>query len=209
MNIVFYTQELGKTINKLMELNTENVRVVETINHLMNLTLEMVEHIKVIVKNAQELNYKNGEKQIENTTTNITENINKNNRFFYCAKASKKDRNEGLDNFEDKKSRKWRDDKGMKFTGSGNPRIEVDKNIHPTVKPTKLMEYLIKLITPKGGVVLDLFMGSGSTGKAAVKNGFNFIGIEREKEYFDIAKARIEHAKGTGLFKPEINPDEL
>jgi site-specific DNA-methyltransferase (adenine-specific) len=130
-------------------------------------------------------------------------------RFFYCPKASKKDRNEGLDNFEDKKSRKWRDDKGMKFTGSGNPRKEVDKNIHPTVKPTKLMEYLIKLITPKGGVVLDPFMGSGSTGKAAIKNDFNFIGIEREKEYFDIAKARIEHAKGSRLFKPEINQDEL
>jgi hypothetical protein len=82
-------------------------------------------------------------------------------------------------------------------------------NFHATVKPTKLMEYLIKLITPKGGVVLDPFMGSGSTGKAAIKNDFNFIGIEREKEYFDIAKARIEHAKGSGLFKPEINQDEL
>ena len=96
--------------------------------------------------------------------------------------------------FEDKKSRKWRDDKGMKFTGSGNPRKEVDKNIHPTVKPTKLMEYLIKLITPPGGIVMDPFMGSGSTGKAAVSKNFQFIGIEREKEYFDIAKARIEHA---------------
>jgi site-specific DNA-methyltransferase (adenine-specific) len=83
------------------------------------------------------------------------------------------------------------------------------KNIHPTVKPTKLMEYLIKLITPKGGVVLDPFMGSGSTGKAAIKNDFNFIGIEREKEYFDIAKARIEYVKGSGLFAPEINQDEL
>jgi site-specific DNA-methyltransferase (adenine-specific) len=71
------------------------------------------------------------------------------------------------------------------------------------------MEYLIKLVTPKGGVVLDPFMGSGSTGKAAIKNDFNFIGIEREKEYFDIAKTRIEHAKGSGLFKPEINQDEL
>jgi DNA modification methylase len=96
-------------------------------------------------------------------------------RFFYCGKASKNDRNEGLES----------------------------KSTHPTVKPTKLMEYLIKLITPKGGVVLDPFMGSGSTGKAAIKNDFNFIGIEREKEYFDIAKARIEYAKGSGLFKPE------
>jgi site-specific DNA-methyltransferase (adenine-specific) len=127
-------------------------------------------------------------------------------RFFYCPKASKKDRNEGLSHFEDKNSSKY---KGMKFTGSGNPRKEVDKNIHPTVKPTKLMEYLVTLITPKGGVILDPFLGSGSTGKAAVKLGYSFIGIEKEKEYFDIAKARIEHAKGTGLFATEINQNEV
>jgi DNA modification methylase len=66
-------------------------------------------------------------------------------------------------------------------------------NIHPTVKPTDLMAYLIRLVTPKGGVVLDPFMGSGSTGKAAVREGMNFIGIERETEYFEIAKSRIEY----------------
>jgi DNA modification methylase len=64
-------------------------------------------------------------------------------------------------------------------------------NVHPTVKPIKLMEYLITLITPKGGVVMDCFMGSGSTGIAAKNLGFNFIGIEREQEYFDIAQQRI------------------
>lgn len=116
-------------------------------------------------------------------------------RFFYCPKTSKKDRNEGLDNFEDKKSRKWRDDKGMKYTGSGNLRNEVSKNNHPTVKPTDLMRYLINLITPPNGTILDPFMGSGSTGKAAVRCGVNFIGIEKEQEYMDIAKARIEHEK--------------
>jgi site-specific DNA-methyltransferase (adenine-specific) len=114
-------------------------------------------------------------------------------RFFYCPKAAKKDRNEGLDEFEEKKSRKWRDDKGMKYTGSGNLRNEMSKNIHPTVKPTDLMRYLINLITPPNGTILDPFMGSGSTGKAAVRCGVNFIGIEREQEYMDIAKARIEH----------------
>jgi len=114
-------------------------------------------------------------------------------RFFYCPKTSKKDRNEGLDDFEEKKSRKWRDDKGMKFTGSGNPRKEMSKNFHPTVKPTDLMLYLIRLVTPKGGTTLDSFMGSGSTGKAAVRGGFDFIGIEREKEYIEIAKARIKY----------------
>jgi site-specific DNA-methyltransferase (adenine-specific) len=66
-------------------------------------------------------------------------------------------------------------------------------NIHPTVKPTDLMAYLIRLVTPKGGVVLDPFMGSGSTGKAAVREGMDFIGIERETEYFEIAKSRIEY----------------
>ena len=84
-------------------------------------------------------------------------------RFFYCAKASKKDRdNEG-----------------------------VVKNIHATVKPTDLMRYLCRLVTPKGGTILDPFMGSGSTGKGAVKEGFNFIGIELDEEYVKIAEKRI------------------
>jgi site-specific DNA-methyltransferase (adenine-specific) len=66
-----------------------------------------------------------------------------------------------------------------------------DGNVHPTVKPLKLLEYLIKLVTPKGGVVMDCFMGSGSTGIAANNLGFRFLGIEKEQEYFDIAKQRI------------------
>lgn len=80
-------------------------------------------------------------------------------RFFYCAKASKKDRDEG--------------------------------NNHPTVKPTALMSYLCRLITPTGGVVLDPYMGSGSTGKAAIREGFSFVGCELDKDYFDIATARV------------------
>jgi len=67
------------------------------------------------------------------------------------------------------------------------------KNNHPTVKPTELMLYLIKLVTPVGGTVLDCFLGSGSTGKAAVRGGFDFIGIEREEEYIKIAEARIKN----------------
>lgn len=82
-------------------------------------------------------------------------------RFFYCAKASKKDRGEG--------------------------------NNHPTVKPTDLMAYLCRLVTPPGGVVLDPFMGSGSTGKAAMREGFHFMGIEMDPEYLAIAEARIKH----------------
>lgn len=83
-------------------------------------------------------------------------------RFFYCAKASKRDR--GTD------------------------------NKHPTVKSTKLMSYLITLVTPPGGTVLDPFMGSGSTGVAAIRDGFDFVGIEKEEEYFNIAESRIKAA---------------
>ena len=196
VNIDFYTQELGKTINQLTELNIDGASVAKSINHLMGLTLEMVEHIKVIVKNVEELNYKNGGKEIGNTTTNITGNIEKGNRFFYCAKASKKDRDEGLDIFEDKERYTTigqRD--GTSYRENGTQIFpSIVKNNHPTVKPTSLMEYLIKLVTPVGATVLDPFMGSGSTGKAAVRNGFDFIGIEREEEYLNIAKARIENA---------------
>ena len=116
-------------------------------------------------------------------------------RFFYCPKASKKDRNDGCDELEDKHwqilNTEFKDPLGLQGSTSG-----VSKNNHPTVKPTELMAYLIRLVTPKGGIVLDPFMGSGSTGKAAVREGMNFIGIEREKEYMEIAKTRIEHEKG-------------
>jgi len=83
-------------------------------------------------------------------------------RFFYCPKVSKNERDRGL-----------------------------DKNNHPTVKPVELMKYLCRLVTPKGGTILDPFMGSGSTGMAAKDGGFDFIGIEKEKEYYEIAEQRI------------------
>lgn len=121
-------------------------------------------------------------------------------RFFYCAKASKKDRDEGLQEFEAKASAasEFRPNHAEKASKGedGNPygRWKPQRNIHPTVKPTTLMAYLCRLITPPGGTVLDPFMGSGSTGKGAVREGFNFIGIEREAEYIEIARARIEAA---------------
>ena len=68
----------------------------------------------------------------------------------------------------------------------------VRKNIHPTVKPTELMQYLVRLVTPKNGICVDVFFGSGSTGKACIREGFKFIGIERKKEYFDISVSRCE-----------------
>lgn len=104
-------------------------------------------------------------------------------RFFYCAKASRKDRNEGLE------------DPGPQFEHGATLRkvenTETKGNTHPTVKPTELMAYLCRLVTPPGGVVLDPFTGSGSTGKAAMREGFRFIGIELSPEYMDIARARI------------------
>lgn len=122
-------------------------------------------------------------------------------RFFYCPKVSKRERNEGLDGFEGKVSR--RDDGqpyGMntnKFRPDGSERkpVQLKKNHHPTVKPVDLLLYLIRLVTPPNGTTLDPFMGSGSSGRAAVRGGFNFIGIEREDEYFQIAEARIEYEK--------------
>jgi len=115
-------------------------------------------------------------------------------RFFYCAKTSKRDRNEGLDGFEAVREHDGRAE-GKK--GGSNPRNRSNTlkvNHHPTVKPTSLMQYLVKLITPPNGTVLDPFMGSGSTGKACAYEGFNFIGIEQSAEYVEIARARIDFA---------------
>jgi len=117
-------------------------------------------------------------------------------RFFYCAKASKKDRNEGLEGFEEMTSKFGNQKNGEDLgNGSVNDKFTTQpaKNFHPTVKPTSLMQYLVRLVTPKGGTVLDPFMGSGSTGKACVLEGFDFIGIELDPEYCKIAEARINH----------------
>lgn len=124
-------------------------------------------------------------------------------RFFYCAKISSSERNAGL---EDEPERKMARGNGAQANlkrgehvdraevGSGFDSTSVVKNHHPTVKPIKLMSYLTRLITPPGGTVLDPFAGSGSTGIACKREGFRFIGIEKEKEYVEIAKKRIESA---------------
>jgi len=127
-------------------------------------------------------------------------------RYFYCAKASKKDRDEGLNEFQYKQSssmsgrRKPENMSDYKIDNDVTGRFVTErKNIHPTVKPTDLMKYLCTLVTPKEGIVLDPFMGSGSTGKAALQKGFRFVGIEMNEEYFEIACSRIEAAqKGQG-----------
>ncbi len=113
-------------------------------------------------------------------------------RFFYCAKANKKDRDEGLSGKEIPiVTFATANGTSGKASSISEGRETAYKNNHPTVKPTDLMRYLCRLVTPPGGIVLDPFMGSGSTGKAAVREGFGFIGIEREAEYVEIAKARI------------------
>lgn len=118
-------------------------------------------------------------------------------RFFYCAKASREDRNEGCDEFE-RKPLNW--SSGTKNPGSfqADGTDRTSPNHHPTVKPTDLMRYLCRLVTPAGGTVLDPFAGSGSTGKASVLEGFNFVGIELEAEYVAIARARVAFATRQG-----------
>jgi DNA modification methylase len=90
------------------------------------------------------------------------------------------------------------------YTAKASKDDRDEKNTHPTVKPTDLMRHLVRMVTPPGGVVLDCFMGSGSTGKAAALEGFSFIGIERESEFFEIASRRIHQSSAQGqLFEPE------
>jgi len=114
-------------------------------------------------------------------------------RFFYCAKASKQDRDEGLRGLPERFDSRIGDGIGGAPSVDG-ARKHGQRNHHPTVKSTALMRYLCRLITPPNGIILDPFMGSGSTGKAAIAEGFRFIGIEREPEYMEIAAARIKYA---------------
>jgi site-specific DNA-methyltransferase (adenine-specific) len=123
-------------------------------------------------------------------------------RFFYVAKASRSERNAGLDGFDLQDAQRWNKHSGIgNFYPDGTPRPRSpERNTHPTVKPVDLMRYLIRLVTPKGGTVLDPFMGSGTTAVAAIQEGANWIGCEREPEYVAIIEARIAAAQpGMGL----------
>jgi site-specific DNA-methyltransferase (adenine-specific) len=112
-------------------------------------------------------------------------------RFFYVAKVSKKERNLGLDDSFDKKTKGYRPGEAL-----GGQQIDViKKNTHPTLKPINLMNYLIKLVTPEGGVILDPFMGSGSCGIAAALGNFSYIGMELDENYHQIAEQRIKEYK--------------
>ena len=134
-------------------------------------------------------------------------------RYFYCAKANKKDRDEGLDKFEEIEVRalnatnpnnEEKDDVSSRF-------ITKKKNIHTTVKPVELMEYLVRLVAPPNAVIMDCFMGSGSTGKAIMfenrerNTNYKFVGIEMTEEYLPICDARIKYAK----YKYDYNSDKI
>jgi len=125
-------------------------------------------------------------------------------RFFYQAKVSKAERNMGLDGFEDKKvcqggyDTDWSSDKEGDI---GINKVKIYKNNHPTVKPVNLMAYLCRLVTPPNGIVLDPYMGSGATGIAAQLEGFRFVGMELDEDYFKIAEARISNYEKYSKFK--------
>lgn len=135
-------------------------------------------------------------------------------RFFYCPKATKEDRDAGLAAFE-KKQRVYNGNthrhsenfKKGSMTLEDRFTPDPNRNLHPTVKPFDLMRYLCTMITPPGGIILDPFMGSGSTGRAALVAGFGFIGLELDPEYFKIAEARV-HAGAVDFIEPET-PDQL
>ena len=128
--------------------------------------------------------------------------------IYQCAKPSRSERETGLDDLQSKKGHEAVHRKegtaGLENprAGAGRTANEV-KNFHPTVKPTKLMAWLCRLLTPKGGIVLDTFLGSGTTGVSASMEGFKFIGTEMNPEYCDIALQRIKHATGHDIIKVE------
>lgn len=125
-------------------------------------------------------------------------------RYFYCAKATKRDRDEGLETFENKpvaRSNQAQAElrRGNECTRDGVHHLVYHRNTHPTVKPTSLMQYLVRLVTPKGGTVLDPFNGSGSTGKAVMYENkdrqadYKYIGFELSEEYITISAARMDY----------------
>jgi hypothetical protein len=133
-------------------------------------------------------------------------------RFFYVAKASKAERNKGLEGFEEKRMEgrdEGQDERSVAFKARPTPMA----NVHPTVKPVKLMQYLVKMITPPNGIVLDPFCGSGTTGVACKLEGFQFVGMEQDPEYIKIAESRInnyveENGKAKKM-KPKENEEPI
>jgi site-specific DNA-methyltransferase (adenine-specific) len=133
-------------------------------------------------------------------------------RFFYCAKVSKSERDEGMERFVPFSASEMTGGRKEDSAGINNPRAGAGRtggarNNHPTVKPVDLMRYLCRLVTPAGGVVLDPFMGSGSTGKAALLEGLGFIGIELNPDHLTTAAARIGHSLKVLSESPDTDPE--
>jgi site-specific DNA-methyltransferase (adenine-specific) len=122
-------------------------------------------------------------------------------RFFYIAKASRAERNAGLDGMPERHAPKMAGGEFINPLIGSNNKTVMRQNHHPTVKPIALMRYLCRLITPPGGTILDPFMGSGTTGCAAALEGFDFIGIEQDGHYADIARRRIAYWAGPLLME--------
>jgi DNA modification methylase len=189
MNIGHFTLMIEeKQSHLLMEENILNVQIVNNQNALVSSIKTNQEVLATIVNYVLEEDLENGETVIENTIINTTENTEQ-SRFRYVAKVGKKERNLGLDDSFDKETKGYRPGEAL-----GGQQIDViKKNTHPTLKPINLMTYLCRLITPPGGIVLDPFMGSGSTGISACLEGFRFVGMELDEDYFKIAEARVNN----------------
>ena len=201
--------ELEKIIELLMVLNVEDVNGVKNTDHLSGLILDQPELTTDIAKNVTANTSGSGGPGTKSTALNTHVNIIKNiepgseddhsaflnidpDPLFYCAKVSRAERNRGLEGMPlcpPPGSKRSTPAPGRK-SALGNPR----QNGHPTVKPLKLMRYLVRLVTPPGGTVLDPFAGSGTTLVAAKEEGFRYIGIELEPEYVEIAEARLAAA---------------
>ena len=141
-------------------------------------------------------NYNNANKNLDVAYERGYTDSGSASRYFYCAKASKKDRDEGLDTFNQEKVN---DGRKTPIDNASQRGETLRKNTHPTVKPTELMQYLVRLVSPNGATILDPFNGSGSTGKAVMyenkerNKNYKYIGIELTEEYLPITKARIEY----------------
>jgi len=150
-------------------------------------------------KRRHSLKFKNtySEFKGQEIVTGIAGSKGEASRFFYCAKPSKKERNAGCEHLPTKSAgectRRKENSAGLDSPRAGAGRTSGSANFHPTLKSIGLMRYLVRLITPPGGTVLDPFAGSGTTGCAARIEGFRFVGMEKEQDYSTIARARIAH----------------
>ena len=192
-SITTFIQECEKTIGLLAALKKENVKDAKNISRLITFKNEAQALIRDIVKSVNAKSCGNGEIKTESIGTPIIEHTA--SRIKYCAKASRAEREAGCEGMDAKVQPATYGDIGPM---DGNPRkvdtghIQRIRNAHPCVKPLALMRYLCGLVTPPNGIILDPFMGSGTTGMAAKIEGFGFIGIEKEQEYIEIAERRIE-----------------